>query len=80
MRGIMLRILMLATFGSLLVSNAAFAYVGPGAGLSTLGALWGVLLAVVASVGFILFWPVRRLVRRRRAVRNEPPRDLDPEP
>ncbi|MGD9742096.1 MAG: hypothetical protein AB7F08_01600 [Dongiaceae bacterium] len=76
----MLRILMLATFGSLLVSNAAFAYVGPGAGLSTLGALWGVLLAIVASIGFILLWPVRRMVRRRRAVRRESPGDIDPEP
>ena len=41
----------------------ADAYVGPGAGLSLLGALWGLLAAVLAAIGFILFWPIRRLWR-----------------
>ncbi|WP_299391032.1 hypothetical protein [Pelagibius sp.] len=44
----------------------ALAYIGPGAGLSLLGALWGVLVAVLAALLFLLFWPLRRLLRRRR--------------
>lgn len=40
----------------------ALAYVGPGAGLTLLGALWGLIAAVVMSVGFIILWPFRRLV------------------
>lgn len=67
----MLKILILAVLGSMVTANSAFAYVGPGAGLSTLGALWGVLIAVVASLGFIILWPVRRMMRRRRAARSE---------
>lgn len=76
----MFRILVLVVFVTMSVTASAYAYVGPGAGLSTLGALWGVLLAIVASVGFILLWPVRRLVRRRRLSRGEPDRGFDPKP
>lgn len=49
-----------------LAASPAFAYVGPGAGLTLLGALWGLILAVVVSVGFILLWPLRRLMRRNK--------------
>jgi hypothetical protein len=48
------------------LSQPAFAYVGPGAGLSLLGALWGLLLALLAAVGFVVGWPVRRWLARRR--------------
>lgn len=46
----------------------AFAYVGPGAGLTLLGALWGLVLAVVMSVGFVILWPFRRFLRRNKRV------------
>ncbi len=47
----------------------AAAYVGPGAGITLLGALWGVLIAIAAAVGFIILWPLRRVLfaRNRRA-------------
>lgn len=47
--------------------SAAFAYVGPGAGLSLLGALWALLAAVGTAVVFVVAWPLRKLLRRRRA-------------
>jgi hypothetical protein len=50
----------------------AAAYVGPGAGLSLLGAFWGLLLAVVAALGFVILWPLRRMFRRDRS--REPER------
>lgn len=46
--------------------TAAQAYVGPGAGLSLLGALWGVIAAVLAALLFVLTWPLRRMRRRKR--------------
>jgi membrane protein implicated in regulation of membrane protease activity len=49
----------------------AAAYVGPGAGLSLLGAFWGLLLAVVAALGFVILWPLRRMFRRDRAKEPE---------
>lgn len=46
------------------LSGPALAYVGPGAGLGAIGAALGLLAAVVMAVGVILFWPIRRLLRR----------------
>ncbi len=48
------------------VMNTAAAYVGPGAGLSLLGALWGLLAAVFAALAFVLLWPLRRIIKARR--------------
>jgi hypothetical protein len=45
----------------------AFAYVGPGAGLSALGAFFALILGVIlAFVGFI-WYPVKRFLRKGKA-------------
>lgn len=44
---------------------SAWAYIGPGAGLGMLGALWGLLVAVGAALLFVVLWPIRRAIRRR---------------
>jgi hypothetical protein len=57
--------------------DSAVAYVGPGAALGALGALWGILAAVGLAVLFVVAWPIRRMLRRRRATpekRAEPGR------
>ena len=51
-------------------AGPAAAYVGPGAGLSLIGAFWGLLVAIFAAVAFIVVWPVRRLLRRGRSARE----------
>ena len=48
-----------------------FAYVGPGAALSLLGALWGMVVAVGAAVAFAVAWPLRRFLRQRKERRAE---------
>lgn len=58
-------LLTLALFLS--VSQPALAYVGPGAGLSLLGAFWGLIVVLVAALSFVIFWPLRRMRRRVRA-------------
>ena len=50
----------------LTASGPALAYIGPGAGITMLGALWGVIVAVVLAIGAVLFWPIRALLRRRK--------------
>ena len=54
------------------VTAPAAAYIGPGAGLSALGALLALVVGlIVAIVGFI-WYPLRRLLRKRRsAVESE---------
>jgi membrane protein implicated in regulation of membrane protease activity len=71
-----------AAAGLAFSAGPALAYIGPGAGLSLLGALWGVLAAVFAVFAFLLLWPLRRLLRRRKAkteVRRPNGRDDAPE-
>ena len=50
-----------------LQANPALAYVGPGAGLTMLGALWAVIAAVALVLVGIVIWPVRIHLRRRKA-------------
>ena len=71
-------LLAICTSAAALAASPAFAYVGPGAGLTLLGALWGLVVAVVVSVGFILMWPLRRLMRRHKRV--DPISDQDDDP
>lgn len=51
------------------VATPAMAYVGPGAGLSVVGALIGVVVAVGAALLFIVGWPIRRMLRRRKQLK-----------
>lgn len=48
----------------------AEAYVGPGAGLSLFGALWALLIALGTAVLFVVAWPLRKMLRRRRLERS----------
>ena len=58
----------LALLVAVAVSDPALAYVGPGLGLSAIGAVVGLVAAfVLAVVGFI-WYPIRRFRRGRRTV------------
>jgi hypothetical protein len=48
------------------MSSSAAAYIGPGAGISVLGSLLAVLGTIVLAIGAILFWPIRKLLKRRK--------------
>jgi protein-S-isoprenylcysteine O-methyltransferase Ste14 len=61
----MLRILVILLLA--LLSGSLEAYVGPGAGISVLGSLLGILATLFVAIGAILFWPVRKLMKRRKA-------------
>ena len=59
----------------------AVAYIGPGAGISLLGSVIGVVVTVLVAIGAILLWPVRRMLKRRKAAQaaeSQAPSDDQP--
>jgi hypothetical protein len=52
--------------GLLLSPTAAIAYVGPGAGLTMLGSLWGLILAIVFVVFGLLILPFKIMRNRMK--------------
>jgi len=60
----MFRVLVLTA--ALLFSLPASAYIGPGAGISVLGSLLGILATIVVAIGAIVMWPLRKALKKRR--------------
>jgi hypothetical protein len=58
MRSLIFVLLLLATL-------SAHAYVGPGAGLGVIGAFLGMLLTVILAIAGLVWYPVKRLLRKR---------------
>ncbi len=50
----------------LLISASASAYIGPGAGIPILGSLFGLIATVILVIAAILFWPIRKLLKKRK--------------
>jgi hypothetical protein len=61
-------------------AEPAAAYIGPGAGITMLGALWGVIVAVFLAIGAVLFWPIRLLLRKMRKPPPAVPATRRPDP
>jgi hypothetical protein len=49
-----------------LYCDSAMAYIGPGAGITLLSAIWGVIVAFLLAISAVVFWPIRLILRRRR--------------
>jgi membrane protein implicated in regulation of membrane protease activity len=63
---------------ALLAAMPAAAYVGPGAGLTLMAALWGLIVAIAVALSYVLIWPLRRWRNRRQVAAREgvePPAD-----
>ena len=46
--------------------GVAQAYVGPGLGAGALGAIFGVIGAVLIAVFAVIYYPIKRVMRRRK--------------
>jgi Na+/melibiose symporter-like transporter len=66
------RLVLIAALLALVLPTPAFAYIGPGAGLSLLGALWALVAAVGMAIFFVVAWPVRKMLRKRRGGESAP--------
>ncbi|AKS41525.1 hypothetical protein [Wenzhouxiangella marina] len=67
----------LATLSLLLLTAPALAYIGPGSGIGLLGSLWVWLVGIVVVLLTILAWPLRWMLRRMRASRQDTPASDD---
>ena len=56
----------------ILAPAPAMAYIGPGLGAGAIGAVFGVLAALVMAVVALFWYPLKRLVSRRKATPKEP--------
>ena len=55
------------------IAEPAIAYVGPGAGVSLLGAAAGLIVAILVAFGVIVLWPLRRFMKSRRKATPDAP-------
>ena len=49
------------------VTPLASAYIGPGSGISVIGSLLGLLATILLTIGAIVLFPVRKMMKKRRA-------------
>lgn len=63
------RSILLTALASFCLAAPAQAYVGPGAGVTLIGALIGFVSVIFLSIFAVLRWPVRRYLARRKAAR-----------
>ena len=48
-----------------LLPRSAMAYIGPGAGLSAIGAFIAVVVGIILAIFGFLWYPIKRLLRKR---------------
>lgn len=60
-----------------LTPGVAHAYMGPGLGLGFLGAVFGVIGSVLLGIAAIVWYPIKRLLRKLRPPKDSrtPPRN-----
>jgi protein-S-isoprenylcysteine O-methyltransferase Ste14 len=51
----------------LIAPSAAFAYVGPSAGITMIG----IVVVIFGAIGAILYWPIRAMLRKKRAAAKD---------
>src|ERR1700730_17570981 len=61
-----------ALAGLVLLPSPAYAYMGPGAGLSAIGALLSLVAAGVVSILGFIWFPIKRAIRMLRSKQKRP--------
>jgi hypothetical protein len=61
-------------------ATPAFAYIGPGAGLSAIGAFLALIIGVILAFFGFIWYPVKRLLRKGKAAGASPSEPLQKPP
>ena len=63
-------IVVMAVAGTGLLPSWAYAYIGPGAGLSAFGSLLSLIAAILVGIFGFIWFPIKRALRMLRARRK----------
>lgn len=59
-----------ATLALALTASPAYAYLGPGLGLGSIGVVFGLIGSILLGIVSVVWYPIKRLVRRLRRKRQ----------
>jgi hypothetical protein len=54
-----------------LVTDSALAYVGPGLGMGVIGAIFGILAAILLAIVGLIWYPVKRLMKKKEKANDK---------
>ena len=57
--------------GLLILSTPGYAYIGPGVGAGALATAVGVLVAIVLAVLGVVYYPIKRMLKKRKGDERE---------
>lgn len=66
-----LKLFLTALVGAVFFADAAHAYIGPGLGAGVIGTVIAVIGAVFLALFAIMFYPIKRMLKRRKAAAAE---------
>ncbi len=58
------------------VQQPAMAYIGPGTGIAALGALLAIIVGVIAALFGFLWYPMKRLMKKRKQAASNARQDI----
>ena len=60
-----------------LISTSSFSYLGPGVGGGVIAATIGVVLAIIAALFGLIWFPVKRLLKKRKEKKENQQNKVD---
>ena len=69
--------LILSSFVFFLITTSSFAYLGPGVGGGVIAATIGVIVAIFAALFGLIWFPVKRLLKKRKEMKNQQQNKVD---
>ena len=68
MKTTLFRSIILAIILTVYVPQVAFAYIGPGSGLSAIGAFFALLTAILVAILGFFWYPIKRLLNKNNPI------------
>ena len=69
--------LILTTLFFLFITTSSYAYLGPGIGGGVLAATVGIIVAIFAALFGLIWFPVKRLLKKRKKRKENPQNKVD---